>query len=189
MRRQRLIAAAIEVYGELGYRQATVKAVCAKAGLTDRYFYEAFANSEALLAAAFQTVTGDVLAIVGEAADAERGDGPARGRAMLRAYFALLRREQRRARVFLVEMCGISDAIDTAFDAMLTEVGERIIEALDPERSGPLPRDPLLTRGVASGLIGIAVAWIRGGYAEPVEEVADAALKLCGLGAESNAGS
>lgn len=33
-RRQRLIAAAIDVYGERGYHNATVKAVCEAAGLT-----------------------------------------------------------------------------------------------------------------------------------------------------------
>lgn len=180
-RRQRLIAAAIEVYGALGYRQATVKAVCAAAGLTDRYFYAAFENSEAALAACFETVTEDVLAIVGSAAEAESGDSLARGRAMLLAYFSVLRRERNRAQVFLIEMVGISDAIDGALESMLAKVGETIIETLDPHRRGPLAQDRLLVRGVASGLIGIAIAWIRGGYAEPIEAAADAALKLCAL--------
>lgn len=36
-RRSQLIGAAIQVYGERGYRQATVKAVCEAAGLTERY--------------------------------------------------------------------------------------------------------------------------------------------------------
>lgn len=50
-RRDQLIAAAVQVYGERGYQNATVKAVCEAAGLTERYFYESFANSEALLLA------------------------------------------------------------------------------------------------------------------------------------------
>lgn len=37
-----------------GYRNATVKAVCEAAGLTERYFYESFSNSEELLVASFQ---------------------------------------------------------------------------------------------------------------------------------------
>src|ERR1700754_2671567 len=56
-RRERLIEGAIRAYGELGYRNTTVKAVCEAAGLTERYFYESFANSEALLVAAFETVS------------------------------------------------------------------------------------------------------------------------------------
>src|SRR5579871_6430771 len=56
-RRARLIEAAVKVYGAQGYRTATVKAVCEAAGLTERYFYESFENSEALLIAAFDTVS------------------------------------------------------------------------------------------------------------------------------------
>lgn len=180
-RRARLIEAGIEVYGEVGYRQATVKAVCAAAGLTDRYFYEAFENSEALLAACFEAVTQDVVDITARAAAAEPGDIPTRARAMLLAFFEVLKRERRRARVFLVEMAGLSEAIDRAFDAMLAGVGARIVETLDPERLGPLANDPLLARGVASGLVGMAIGWIRGGYVEPAEEVAEAAFKLCAV--------
>ena len=60
-RRSRLVAGAIAVYGERGYHQATVKAVCEAAGLTERYFYESFANSEALLIDSYNTVTYGVL--------------------------------------------------------------------------------------------------------------------------------
>lgn len=185
-RRAQLIAAGVEVYGEVGYRQATVKAVCAVAGLTDRYFYEAFDNSEALLAACFEAVTEDVFSILDRAAASAEGDLP-RARAMLRALFEVLRRERRRARVFLVEMVGISEAIDRSFDAMLARVGVRIVETLDPDRLGPMSHDTLLARGVAAGLIGIATAWVRDGYAQPVEAAAEAALVICGLAAPAPA--
>jgi AcrR family transcriptional regulator len=56
-RREALIRAAIEVYGARGFRNATVKAVCEAAGLTERYFYESFANGEALLVAALGALT------------------------------------------------------------------------------------------------------------------------------------
>ena len=49
------------VYGERGYRNATVKAVCDSAGLTERYFYESFANSEALLCRILPAVTAVLL--------------------------------------------------------------------------------------------------------------------------------
>lgn len=182
-RRAQLISAAIQVYGEQGYRNAGVKAVCAAAGLTDRYFYEAFDNSEALLAASFEVVTQEVLAEITAAADEAGGEARARARAMLCAYFSALRREAARARVFLVELTGISPAIDAVFDATLQRIGDLIVATLDPERRGPLPACPLLTKGVASGLIGIATAWVRGGYSEPTEAAAEAALVLCSLAA------
>ncbi len=55
-----------------GYRHATAKAVCAAAGLTERYFYESFANGEELLRHCFLAVEDDLLrrnrAAAGEAA-------------------------------------------------------------------------------------------------------------------------
>lgn len=178
-RRQQLIEAAIHVYGELGYHRSTVKSVCASAGLTERYFYEAFDNSEALLAAAFEAVRLEVFTEISSAADKLDDIGPKRAAVMLHAYFIALRRETARARVFLVEMVGISEAIDQVFNSALDKIGELIVEVLDPQHEGPLAGDPLLARGVASGLIGIAVAWVRGGYTEPVEIAASAAIKLC----------
>ena len=55
-RRQKLLDAAMKVYGAVGYHGATVKAICAEAGLTERYFYESFEKGEALLAAAYLAV-------------------------------------------------------------------------------------------------------------------------------------
>ena len=48
-RRLRLLEAGLEIIGTQGYAAATLRAVCARAELTERYFYESFANREALL--------------------------------------------------------------------------------------------------------------------------------------------
>jgi len=55
-RRARFIEAGIELFGTQGFRGATVRGICAAAGLTDRYFYESFASLEALLADVYGTV-------------------------------------------------------------------------------------------------------------------------------------
>lgn len=181
VRRAQFVEAGVQVYGELGYRNATVKAVCAAAGLTDRYFYEAFENSEALLAASFEAVTQGVLAEVVDTASAQEAVGMDRLRTMLQTYFLALRREEARARVFLVEMVGISETIDKVFDSALGRIGDLLIQTLDPDHKSPVAADPLLARGIASGIIGIATAWVRSSYAEPVEDAAESALKLCSL--------
>jgi AcrR family transcriptional regulator len=82
-RRERLIEAATRVYGEVGYRNATVKAVCEAAGLTERYFYESFANSEALLIAAFDTVSHRLIDCLETIRREHRGTADERGRAVL----------------------------------------------------------------------------------------------------------
>ena len=174
-RRARLLAAAIAVYGERGYHQATVKAVCETAGLTERYFYESFANSEALLIDSFNAVTYSVLGEITSAAR-EAGRGRiARSRAMLLAYFTALQREPQSARVFLVEIRGVSRAVDQAFDAALRAIGREVARNVAPPGA---PEDELLQAGVVGGVIHIALRWIGDGYQPGVERVVDSALKL-----------
>lgn len=62
-RRGRLLDAGLELLG--GSDDAadlTVRAVCAEAGITARYFYESFADKDALVAAVFDRVVADIAA-------------------------------------------------------------------------------------------------------------------------------
>jgi AcrR family transcriptional regulator len=177
-RRNQLIAAAIAVYGERGYRQATVKAVCEAAGLTERYFYESFANSEELLIASYNAVTFSVLDEMLGAAEQAGGERLARGRAMLQTYFAALQREPRSARVFLVEIRGVSRAVDKAFDSSLRAIGEQVGRVVGKEGGAS---DPLLEAGVVGGVIHIALRWIEDDYQPGIEVVTETALRLGGV--------
>ncbi|WP_314443850.1 TetR/AcrR family transcriptional regulator [Massilia timonae] len=173
-RRARLIEGAIAVYGERGYHQATVKAVCEAAGLTERYFYESFANSEALLIDSYNTVTYAVLGEILRAGEAAGRGRVARSRAMLRAYFAALQREPQSARVFLVEIRGVSRAVDQAFDASLRAIGRDVARLLGSSAAN----DELLQAGVIGGVIHIALRWIDDGYQPPIERAVETALRL-----------
>jgi AcrR family transcriptional regulator len=174
-RRSQLIAAAIEVYGERGYRQATVKAVCEAAGLTERYFYESFANSEDLLIASYYAVTYSVFGEIRQSGAAPNATRAERARAMLRAYFGALQRDPRSARVFLVEIRGVSRAVDKAFDASLRRIGEEVSRIAGPEAGEP---DPLLQAGVVGGVIHIALRWIEDDYTPGIDSVIDSAMRL-----------
>jgi AcrR family transcriptional regulator len=174
-RRSQLIAAAIAVYGERGYRQATVKAVCEAAGLTERYFYESFANSEDLLIASYNAVTYSVFEEIRTAASAAAATRTEQARAMLRAYFTALQRDPRSARVFLVEIRGVSRAVDKAFDASLRAIGEEVARIAGPHG---VEVDPLLQAGVVGGVIHIALRWIEDGYTPDIDSVTDSAMRL-----------
>jgi AcrR family transcriptional regulator len=174
-RRARLIEAAVAVYGERGYRHATVKAVCEEAGLTERYFYESFSNSEELLIAAFNAATFGVFEEVKAAAQDAGKSREARSRAMLQTYFSALQREPRSARVFLVEIRGVSREVDKAFDAALREIGRQVAQVVAPPSQQD---DELLQAGVIGGIIHIALRWIEQGYEPSLDQVTDTALKL-----------
>lgn len=174
-RRAQLIAAAVQVYGERGYQNATVKAVCEAAGLTERYFYESFANSEALLLASYETVTHRLLQALERAGEEQGGSGEARVLAMLRAYFGVLQCEPRSARVFLVEIRGVSKLVDEALAVSLCDFGALLARTLLPPGTEP---DPMLAAGVAGGIVHVALYWIRNDHAPDVDSVARTALQL-----------
>jgi AcrR family transcriptional regulator len=60
-RRTALIDAAIAVVADRGWRQLTVERVCESAGLIRRYFYESFADLDAITEAMIDTVADQLL--------------------------------------------------------------------------------------------------------------------------------
>ena len=178
-RRERLIAAAILLYGRHGYRNTGVRAVCQEAALTERYFYESFVNSEALLAAAFDAVVDRLIEQI-RIVDADPAlSDLERSRRKLGAYFEAIRAHPDAARVFLIEISGVSPTIDLAFERSLDRLSELVLDTHDPARIGPVAVEPLLRRGIAGGLLHIALAWLAGDFDRPLDQVVAAAIPLC----------
>ena len=61
-RRAALVEAAVAIWQEHGWAAVTMRGVCARAGLTDRYFYESFADRDALLATLWDQKRDETLA-------------------------------------------------------------------------------------------------------------------------------
>ena len=174
-RRAQLLAAARRVYGERGYRASTVKSVCDAAGLTERYFYESFANSEDLLCACFQQDADALLEAVRRAG--RKTAAPLdKARAGLVVYLRNLQERPAAAQVFLMEMSSVSPRADRLVSDNLARFGALLVEIFGGD--GSPPPSPLLVRGCIGGGLHIAQAWIADGYAEPVEIVADTILRL-----------
>jgi len=55
-RRDRLLAAGLELFGTQGYQCTAIDQVCAEAGLTKPYFYESFRSREELLGAVVRSL-------------------------------------------------------------------------------------------------------------------------------------
>jgi AcrR family transcriptional regulator len=178
-RRERLVEAAIRVYGEAGYRNATVKAVCEAAGLTERYFYESFESSEALLIAAFETVSHRLIDCLDRIRTEHTGGADERCHAVLRAYFKALKDDPAGARLFVLEIARVGPAVDEAGAALLREFGELLSRTLAPGASASLKRGELVRAGVVGAVLEITKVWIRSGHAKSVDAVAGDALKIC----------
>src|SRR5437588_11659488 len=85
-RRARLIGAALELLGTEGWQATTVRAICARARLTPRYFYESFDDRDALLLALFDEIAQDAARVVLEAVTEAPDEERAKARAAIGAF-------------------------------------------------------------------------------------------------------
>lgn len=174
-RRQQLIDAASDVYGRNGYRHSSVKQVCDAAGLTQRYFYESFSHSDELLIACYEQAATALREEITSAAESVGPDRVERSRTMLLAYYQALKARPLIANLLLVEIRGISPAVDKAIFRALQDMSRDITRVV--ARPGHRP-DELLHAGVMGGVIHIALHWMASGYRQPTEVVARTAFKL-----------
>lgn len=177
-RREMLIAAGVRLYGTQGFHGTGVRAICREAGLTERYFYESFANGEELLLAAFNEVIQALLTQIVEA-DEPGKSAKHRVRRMLGAYYAALRAHPAAARVFLIEIVGVSPEIDDAIRQSMHDLSSPLFAALASDQNGHWRGDPLLRRGIEGGLLHIALDWGANNYVHSVDTVINAAWPLC----------
>jgi AcrR family transcriptional regulator len=77
-RRQQLLQAGLDLLGSESDPDLTVRAVCQKAGLGVRYFYESFSDKDDLVAAVFDWVIADIAATTQAAVAAAPSDEQSR---------------------------------------------------------------------------------------------------------------
>ena len=178
-RRTRFVEAGVELFGTQGFRGATVRGICAAAGLTDRYFYESFASLEALLGEVYETLTrafAERLATESIHSEAWRGDAAAIERQTTAAYelwFDTVR-DPRFARIVLVEVLGVSPAIDALYEASVRRMAELTIAPLaatQPALRLTKARRALLGRALVGAGLQVAKMWMTGGYKATRREV------------------
>ena len=101
-RRGRLIEAVVEVWGTAGGPPITMTRVCSAAGLTERYFYESFADLDAALVATVEQLAAEVARACGDAVADNAVEPSRRVRAGLEALVRLLVEDPSRGHVSMV---------------------------------------------------------------------------------------
>ena len=172
-RRRAFIDAAIQVIGTRGYRAATVRAICAEAELTDRYFYESFDDAEALLRATYVELSGRLRGKVLAAIEGAEPTMEARTDAGLAAFLEFMR-DPRAARIMLMEVLGVSSAVTALYLQNSQEFADLLLGTAK-EFVSALPADAKERRLLGAALVGALVyaagSWALSGYAEPVAAV------------------
>ncbi|WP_394828529.1 TetR/AcrR family transcriptional regulator [Pendulispora albinea] len=105
-RRQRLLEAALDAIGEGGLKGLSLRSVCARAGLTSRYFYESFRDLDELLVALFDRVADEVTGATLDAVAQAPWDALARAHAGLEAAIHVITDDHRKAKLLLISGSG-----------------------------------------------------------------------------------
>jgi AcrR family transcriptional regulator len=175
-RRDALIRAGTRVFGTVGFRKATVRAICQEAKLNDRYFYAAFDSTEALLRATYQQHAEDLRAQVSKATAAVGNTLEARVDAGLHAFFAFLR-DPCAARVLLLEVMGVSPETDATYQRNLLEFGRQImanaqLPGAHNDDDAELRADQrIIGLALVGALTNVGAAWLLTGYRDPEEKM------------------
>ena len=156
-RRTRLIEACLDVVAAVGVAETTAEAVCARAGLSKRYFYESFADREALLIAVLDEVFTSVRTAIAGALTADRAEPAARIQRTVRALVRTLSADQRAARLYIeaprhpaLELRRIA-----AFDEFTQLLVEHVLD-LDPKD----PQARAATLLVVAGTTEVLSRWL-----------------------------
>jgi AcrR family transcriptional regulator len=147
------------------------------AGLSKRYFYESFPDSEALLLACYERCANEIheamVTAVAEATDTV----DAQLRAALVAYFSAIDADQRRARITLLEILAISAAVDAAYAAQT----ERFANSIETLAAGtfsasklPKPQLHIIAQGIIGAITTIATQWLLEHRRRPRAQLIDA---------------
>ena len=163
-RRADLMAAAFDLLGTLGWEQATMTAICARAKLTERYFYESFAGRDELLVAVFEELAEQIRAVVVHALDTAPPGPEATARAAITVFVDLLTDDPRNGRVAMVES-GATGLLRLRRHQILGEFADLIVakshEVFGPDAL-PAPRDRLNALLFTGGLAEVLTAWLAG---------------------------
>jgi AcrR family transcriptional regulator len=163
-RRAQLLEAALELLGTVGWQACTVRAICAGAKLTPRYFYESFADRDALLLALFDEIAQQAAARVLEAVAGAPDEARAKARAAIGAFVELLTDDPRKARVMFAEAIG-SEALAQRRYATVRMFAGLVAEQGRAFYGLPATADPLVELTalmLAGGLAETLLAWLDG---------------------------
>ena len=181
-RRAALLAAGLDILGSEGQRRLTVGALCARAGLNERYFYENFASCEDVLIAVYDEVIAELMAAIVAAIETAPEDTRAKARAAIAAAIELLTDDVRKSRVVFVEPLATPvlnsrrTAVARAFTALLLGQAQEFYGPEAVLRVGSWGEFAAVY--LLGGLAESMTAWLRGDLAITRDELIERATDL-----------
>ncbi|OLT41656.1 TetR family transcriptional regulator [Saccharomonospora sp. CUA-673] len=163
-RREQLLEAGLDLLGTHGWQQTTMTAVCSRAGLTERYFYESFAHRDELLLAVLDRIAAQVRDLGLRALAATDGDPYTKATAAITAFVDLVTDDPRIGRVAMLESA-VADPLRARRHELLHEFAQLIASqarALHGADALSPPHDQIAGLLLTGGLAELLMAWLTG---------------------------
>jgi AcrR family transcriptional regulator len=176
-RRARLLEATLSVWADPDVR-TTMTAVCAKAGLSERYFYESFPSLDDALVAVLEGVATEIEQAREDAVAAD-GDPTEATYAAVSSFVQLLVDDPRKGRVAIIE-AGAMPQLRPRRTALLRHfahlAAESAEELFGPRESSTMA-DEIAGLLFIGGMAELVTAWLDGALQATPEELVEAASR------------
>jgi AcrR family transcriptional regulator len=176
-RRAALLDAALDLLAEEGAAAVTKRAVCQRARLNDRYFYEHFTERDALLEALAGEVTAQGIVTVLAAVHAAGPELRDQVWAAADAALTVVLGDPRRAALFM--QGNTAEPLQRARLAAQHAISRAMVAVAAEHTGGAARQDAdLVAYTVVSGLLELVAAWIRGEFPVSRERLTDLVARL-----------
>jgi AcrR family transcriptional regulator len=170
-----LVGSAVEIWEEQGWAAVTMRGVCARSGLSDRYFYESFADRDALLGTVWDQMRDETLDMaVGAMSEVADRGALEQLRAVLHAVVHHIADEPNRAQIIFGDHSGSvvleqrrRDTVQMSTDLMIGLARPFLRDGVDEQA---LRVNVLLGIG---GFVELMLAWRDGLVHSTTDQVVD----------------
>ncbi len=179
VRKAALLEAALDLMGSPGSKPVTMTAVCERAGLTERYFYESFRDRDSLLLELLDTIATEILDAALGAFEHGEGTGEDRARQALAAFVHILTEDPRKGRVAIIEAVGIPalrarrQELFAGFERLALERSRQIYG----NEAWGAPDDQIASLFFVGGMAEVVARWLNGDVEATPEQIIEAATR------------
>jgi AcrR family transcriptional regulator len=179
-RRERLLDAALELYGTRGFATTGVKDVCRTAGLTDRYFYESFRDSGELYVATLDRTTAELLALVGRRVAQAPPEPGAQARAAIDAFVRALAADPRTARLIFADTASANPEVEQHMRATLRRFAALVADTARPHLPEDVPEQTLRIGALAvvGAIERVMIEWQDGELDATIDQLVDHLVQI-----------
>jgi AcrR family transcriptional regulator len=169
-RRAALTEAALDLVADRGWERVTVRAVCTHARLNDRYFYESFADRDALLLATRDAIAADALRTLRRTI--ENTTPQQRIRGVVESVIDFFTADPRRGHLMFAPHPALRGRRQEMLRMLSRIVADQATELLG-DHAAPQPDRELGALTLVSGTLEVFAGWLRGEVDVTREHLAD----------------